>query len=172
MKIKRWEFLGVFLVFGIGTLLHFTYEWSDQNSLVALFSPVNESVWEHLKLAFYGMLFYAVIEYLFAGHDHKNFLFAKAVSSIIAAALVVVLYYGYTEFIDQSLAMDIVIFAFAIILAQIISYLLIRINLFFEGINYIGIILIFIVVMAFSAYTFEPPVYKLFTESGINLFLK
>src|SRR6056297_3131044 len=132
MKIKRWEFIGVFLVFGIGSLLHFTYEWSDQNSLVAIFSPVNESVWEHLKMAFYGMLFYSVFEYLVAGHDHKNFLFAKALTAVIAAALVVVLYYGYTEFINQSLTLDIIIFAIAIILAQMISYFILRNNFYFE----------------------------------------
>ena len=34
----------------LGVLLHFTYEWSDDNRIVGLFSAVNESTWEHMKL--------------------------------------------------------------------------------------------------------------------------
>ena len=37
----------------LGVLLHFTYEWSDDNRIVGLFSAVNESTWEHLKLFFF-----------------------------------------------------------------------------------------------------------------------
>ena len=37
----------------LGTLLHFTYRWSGRNPLIA---PVNESVWEHMKLLFFPML--------------------------------------------------------------------------------------------------------------------
>lgn len=38
-----------------GTALHFLYEVVP-NPLIALFSPVNESVWEHLKLLYWPML--------------------------------------------------------------------------------------------------------------------
>ena len=35
----------------IGTLLHFMYEWSGHNKVVSLFAAVNESTWEHIKIA-------------------------------------------------------------------------------------------------------------------------
>ena len=38
-----------------GTLLHFLYDWLP-NPLTALIAPVNESVWEHLKLLFWPYL--------------------------------------------------------------------------------------------------------------------
>ena len=37
----------------LGSLLHFTYEWSNENSFVGSFSAINESTWEHLKLLFF-----------------------------------------------------------------------------------------------------------------------
>ena len=47
-----WSFLAVA---GLGTVGHFLYEWFP-NALTALIAPVNESVWEHLKLLFFPPL--------------------------------------------------------------------------------------------------------------------
>ena len=38
-----------------GCVLHFLYEWQP-NAVTALFSPVNESLWEHVKLVFWPFL--------------------------------------------------------------------------------------------------------------------
>lgn len=42
-----------------GTALHFLYSWCP-NGLTALFSPVNESLWEHVKLIFWPYLLAAL----------------------------------------------------------------------------------------------------------------
>ena len=52
-KLFIWGFLFMSV---IGTLLHFVYEWSGNNSIVRLFAPWNESTWEHMKLLFFPML--------------------------------------------------------------------------------------------------------------------
>lgn len=44
-------FIDIVVVSIIGTILHFLYEFSGKNLLVAMFSAVNESVWEHIKIA-------------------------------------------------------------------------------------------------------------------------
>ena len=48
---RRWiaAWLGAALA---GTALHFLHSWLP-NPLTALFAPVNESVWEQLKLLFW-----------------------------------------------------------------------------------------------------------------------
>lgn len=46
----------VFLIVGaLGVGLHFLYEWLPC-AITAIISPVNESVWEHVKLIFYPLL--------------------------------------------------------------------------------------------------------------------
>ena len=56
LKLFGKEFLiDIVAISIIGTLLHFLYEFSGKNFLVAIFSAVNESVWEHLKLSFYPL---------------------------------------------------------------------------------------------------------------------
>lgn len=51
---------GYFFTAILGTLSHFFYEWSGKNALIGLFSPINESTWEHMKLVFFPVLFYTL----------------------------------------------------------------------------------------------------------------
>lgn len=52
----KWIIITTIIAFGLGALFHFVYEWSDKNKYIGYVFPVNESVWEHLKLAFYPTL--------------------------------------------------------------------------------------------------------------------
>ncbi len=52
-KIRNYQIFSVIFTFILGTLLHFTYELSGGNLVVASFSAINESVWEHLKLLYF-----------------------------------------------------------------------------------------------------------------------
>ena len=62
-QLKRCIIIGTIFVLILGTLSHFFYEWSNDNQIIGLFSPVNESVWEHMKLVFFPMLFYSIIAF-------------------------------------------------------------------------------------------------------------
>lgn len=59
--LKYNSVLGVFFVLILGSLFHFFYEWSGENYIIGLFTPVNESTWEHMKLVFFPMLIYSFI---------------------------------------------------------------------------------------------------------------
>ena len=49
-RLLRWELIGFAFTGAVGTLLHFVYEWTGGNPLIAAFCAVNESTWEHMKL--------------------------------------------------------------------------------------------------------------------------
>ena len=68
-SILIFEIISTIFVMVLGTLLHFTYKWSNNNMLVGIFSPINESIWEHLKLMFFPMLITIIIGYLYKGKD-------------------------------------------------------------------------------------------------------
>ena len=40
----------ILLLFILGTITHYLYEFTNKNCFVGLIAPINESVWEHLKL--------------------------------------------------------------------------------------------------------------------------
>lgn len=97
MKNKKEKIFTIFaIVFSIvlGSLLHFTYEWSNENTIVGLFSATNESTWEHLKLAFYPMLLTSCLR-LFLLKSNKNYLESTAMGIITSMGLIIILFYTY-----------------------------------------------------------------------------
>ncbi len=77
-----------------GVLLHFTYEWSNRNPAVALFSAVNESTWEHLKLLFFPMLLLMISEVLFMKSKlPDNYLQARTLGILSGMAFIIITFY-------------------------------------------------------------------------------
>lgn len=55
------EILSTVFILILGTVLHFTFAFSNNNPIVGIFSAVNESTWKHLKLLFFPMLITIII---------------------------------------------------------------------------------------------------------------
>ena len=95
-SISFWQMVG-FIAAGVGgTLLHFLYDWSGQHPVVGAFSAVNESIWEHMKLLFFPMLVFSLIEYSRIGKDYPNFWCVKLIGTLMGLTAIPVLYYTYT----------------------------------------------------------------------------
>lgn len=157
MKIKKWQIIVVIICLVLGILLHFTYEWSGKNGIVGLFSAVNESTWEHLKLAFYPMLLMGIIGYFIIGKDNKNFWTAQVLGILTAMLFITIAFYTYTGIIGTNFsAINITIFAIAILLGEYVTYrALISKNDYNAEI--ISIILLISLFISFIVYTINPP---------------
>ena len=92
-KIGLWQFAGFAMTSIVGTILHFLHEWTD-SGIVALFSGVNESTWEHMKILFFPMFVFAVLEYFFIGREYEGFWCIKLRGIILGLLLIPGLYYG------------------------------------------------------------------------------
>lgn len=135
--IRNYQIFSAFFTFILGTLLHFTYKLSGENRFVAIFSAVNESVWEHLKLLFFPMLITTIIGYIF--------------------------FYTYTGIIGKNIAIiDISSFFIATILGEFLSYLLI-INSF-ECNSKTAVIVLFVLFICFVIFTYFPPKLGIFKD--------
>ena len=130
MFVKRfWEFcliaiLPVVAMLGLSGLLHFLYVWLPCN-LIAFFSPVSESVWEHVKIVFYPFLIVWVLLFVW---QNKTWSFRRVAVSAVAGALsscflVLTLYYfAHTAFeVGHSLVLDIVIEAVAFFVGHFLA---------------------------------------------------
>ena len=95
-QIAFWQMVGFLVVAIAGTLLHFLFDWTGENTFVALFSAVNESIWEHLKLPFYPMVAVALVQYFFWGKKTASFWCIKLVGILLGLVLIPVVYYTYT----------------------------------------------------------------------------
>ena len=61
---RTWEIIGLFWTLAAGNLLHFVYDWTGSSVAAALFSAVNESTWEHMKLLAVPWILFSLVEYI------------------------------------------------------------------------------------------------------------
>lgn len=101
-SLAGWQVAGFLFTSVVGTLLHFAYEWSGECAVSGLFSAVNESIWEHMKLLFYPMLLFGLMEYKTWGKEKPDFWCVKLKGILLGLMLIPVLYYTYTGILGVS----------------------------------------------------------------------
>lgn len=165
-QIKIWEIIGLFFIIIIGSLFHFLFELSNYNILVAAFTAVNESVWEHLKLAFFPLLIFSLIEYKFIKELTRNFIIAKTVAGYLMSVIIVIIFYAYTAILgDNLLIFDVLTFIIAVFIGQIISYKILILPEKSKNSIIISWIAIIMLVIIFVVFTYYPPELQLFQDS-------
>ena len=163
-SIFWYELVGMVIIIILGTLLHFTFEWSGFQEIVGVFSAVNESVWEHLKIAFMPSILFAIIEYRYLYKRTNNFFFAKALGIYTIMVIIPVIFYAYTIFIEHNLTIDVLSFMFAIIVGQLVSYKMLTFKKLSKNLKLISIVALIILGLAFVVFTFYPPQIPLFQD--------
>lgn len=112
----------------IGSLLHFTYAWSGRNKFVAIFAAVNESTWEHIKLALSGTFVCMLVDVWWLG-DSPNYWLARNLSFVVPVVVIPILFYGYHSIwkVKKSiLPVDIMIFMIAAFLSALVFVLVLQ----------------------------------------------
>lgn len=163
----EWIFLGIPAIFLVGSLFHFIYDWSGKNAILGIFVPINESVWEHLKLILWPTIIWWLAGYLLIGKKAgdtsgkwSTSCLAALVLSIIA---MVTLYYTYTgAFGIHSLVLDILSLFIGILTGQLLGlYIFKKCDFGNRALN-VSVSLIILILFLFAYFTFQPPDYPIF----------
>ena len=96
-----WQAAGFAAVTFGGTILHFLYDWTGGSILVSPFSGVNESTWEHMKLLFWPLFLFALVQRLFL-KDQENYWCVKLAEILLGLVLIPVLFYTYNGVFGKS----------------------------------------------------------------------
>lgn len=161
-KVLKWQIISVLWILIIGSLLHFTYELSGESPIVGAFSSINESVWEHLKLGYWSMVFFCLIEYPFLKDHAGSYFFAKAVGIIAMNIFIVVFFYLYAALTGKhSLFFDVLLYIIGAVIFGILSYA-IMIKKYSRKLDRIGFALLLVFGLAFVLFTYFPPGLKIF----------
>lgn len=164
-SVSGWQVGGFIFTCILGTFLHFLYDLTGGSVAAALFSAVNESIWEHMKLLFYPMGVFALVEYVFWGNEYRSFWCVKLLGILAGLILIPVVYYTYTGILGASADwFNIAIFFLA---AAVSFWLEIR---FFQkeltcqlpAVSVIGMLIV--IACAFVILTFAPPKIPLFQD--------
>lgn len=169
-QIIGWEAAGVLFIVAVGSALHFAFAWSGKWVPLATVAAVNESIWEHLKLAFWPGLAWAALESRRLGLRPTFFWAAKGIALLVAPVLIVVIFESYTNILGRNiLALDIGTFVVAVIAGQSFSAWLLMLAPGSGGLRRAGCILLACQVVAYATLTYFPPRLPLFmeTRSGV-----
>lgn len=122
-EIRKYTWAGILWTVVVGSLSHFVYHWTGQNFLAGLFTPVNETVWEHLKLLFFPALLYMLWERSRV-RDWYPDMFCKDLLGLWAGMLLIPLgFYSYTFLAGRNyLWADIGLFILSVLLTFWIPY--------------------------------------------------
>ena len=96
-----WQLMGFAVTSLGGTLLHFLHDWLGKPAWIAPFSGVNESTWEHMKLLFWPMLLFALLQRFFF-RDRADFWCVKLKGILLGLAVIPTVFYTYNGVIGKS----------------------------------------------------------------------
>lgn len=164
-SIFYWQVAGILFTIALGVLFHFLFDITKQNVIVALFSAVNESIWEHMKLLFYPMFLFAMIESKFWEEEYEQFWCVKLKGILLGLLLIPVFYYTYTGALGVSadwvnianyVVTTIIVFLFETRLFQKGRQCILR--------SEIALIGLCVIALAFTVFTFATPKMPIFKD--------
>ena len=137
--------------------------------IVGLFSAVNESIWEHLKLLFFPMFVYAIIESKYFKMDYNNFWCIKLRGIVSGVMTVPVLYYiimgvfgGVPDWVN------ILIFFEGIGTAYFLEDRLFRKDNLSCKLPVVAFVALCLIAVVFAIFTINPPEIPLFEDPGLH----
>ncbi len=159
--------MGAIAVIVAGVLLHFAYGWSGGSRVVAVIAPVNESVWEHLKMVLIPVLALGAVEARWVA-DRRRLWWAKLTEVVAASAFIVAFFYTYTGAfgVHSIVVVDILSFLAAVAGGQWLSYRLIISPRSRPAPLAVSVLALVLLVLGFGVLTFAPPHIPLFQETA------
>ena len=100
-KVVLCELMGFAVTSLVGTLLHFLYDLLGEATWIAPFSGVNESTWEHMKLMFWPMFIFAIVQSFFF-KDRGDLFCIKLRGILLGITLIPIIFYTYNGVIGKS----------------------------------------------------------------------
>ena len=169
MNLKIIKLLAIINIFIISFPAHFLYN-SFPNLITSIFFPVNESIFEHMKIIFTSTLIYGLIDYLLLKINNikvNNFIFQLFYTSLISIPIFLIIYLPIRFIIGEYLIITLLILFITYIISQIISYYLLNWKSI-PLLNILSIPLIIIIYSLFTYLTYKPPQNFFFYDTTTN----
>lgn len=172
MTIRKRFVLGCITLISLGFVFHFLYDLLGKSKYIAVFFPVNESVWEHMKLLFLPVVIWMFIERFVINRKIKSLNDAiRAVALVICLLILPMTFYlCKSGFGVANVFVDIGIFILDCILFQALVYLMEERGILQIRSKTLGIVVLSVISLLFALFTFFPPHIPLFFDSAHSLY--
>ena len=163
-SIYLWQLFGFGFTSLAGILLHFLYDWTGKSVVAGLFSAINESTWEHMKLLFWPMFIFACWQSL-SFKDCENFWCIKTRGILLGLLLIPVIFYTYNGAVEKSPDwVNIAIFFIAAFFAFLYQTMELRKESASCPFPRLALAALFGIALLFVLFTFFPPELGLFRD--------
>lgn len=175
MDLKKIKMVSVFCIFFLCFLTHFLYNWFP-NVLFSVFFPVNESIWEHMKMMTSSILIWSALGYFLLKKyriSHNNFALSVFLEVTLSIIIFLIIYLPIYHFTESIFILNLIVLFISIYFVNIISYYILNLRpLHKEILSIVGIILLYIVM---GILTYNPPFNYIFFDKmenkyGINIY--
>ena len=168
LKLVQIEIIGA--VFGsfAGAADHFFYD-RTQWIWASVIAPINESPWEHLKLYFFPVTFFMIVEWFWVENKRK-LLFAKTAQVVLGAAFILGFFYAYTAVFPDNALVDIVSFFVAMIGGYWLSYRILKGSYEPKLPSWAWVVALLLIFSVFQYATWKPPHVVLFQDTETKAF--
>ena len=178
MNLKKIKVVAVLGIFILSFLSHFAYDLFP-NIIFSFIFPVNESIWEHMKILFTSTLLYGIIDYLLLKKyniKYNNFNFQLYFTALIGIPIYLVIYLPLYNLLGESPLISISLLLIVYIITQIVSYNILK-EKELKVLNTLSVPIIIIIYLGFIYLTYNPPhkfiFYDILNEKyGINEYKK
>ena len=162
MTRKKLKILGFVLAFLLCFPLHFVYD-KFPSFITSIFAPINESIWEHMKILFGSIIISGVIQKIIVLKkklDFNNICFSNFIGAISSIPIFLIVFLPIYIIIGENFPVTIFIMFITIVLAEIIAYKIMnKDNLGFENITIILVIIVYVIFTILSYYPIKSGIF-------------
>ena len=156
MSLKKIKIINVVFLFLLSFLWHFVYDWFP-NNIFALFFPVNESIWEHMKIIYYCLFMGSILEFVLCKKNNikiNNFYIEAMVKSILGVIFYLIIFVPFYLWLGESMLISISLMLITYIFMEYIGYKILTGEEM--NINILPVIIIVLGCIMFVILTFYP----------------
>lgn len=156
MSLKKIKIINVVFLFLLSFLWHFVYDWFP-NNIFALFFPVNESIWEHMKIIYYCLFMGSILEFVLCKKNNikiNNFYIEAMVKSILGVIFYLIIFIPFYLWLEESMLISISLMLITYIFMEYIGYKILTGEEM--NINILPVIIIVLGCVMFVILTFYP----------------
>ena len=157
--MKKNSFINAILIFIISFPIHFLYELIPY-FLTSIIAPVNESIFEHMKLIATSIFFARMIIYFIRkkqGLSSDNYIF-KSFLNVICTIVIFLIFYlpTYYLFIGENMAITLILYFISLLISEAIFQVIWDVKLK-HNYNLLEILLIVGLYILTTFLTYNPP---------------
>lgn len=170
MTFKKWKIFSPIIIFVLCSLVHFGYDLLP-NFITSIFFPVNESIYEHMKMIYTSILLFSLIEY-FVIRKMTWILNNKGINPFISGLVNIfsflLIYLPINMIIGENMIVTFIILFISNIITAYVSYhILIQRKLIDDK---LGLFLTLFLYIPFTYFTYNPIHIEFFYDTKNKLY--